>query len=48
MDECSAVMSFTIHEFSTVNTGLGRSMFSKPLCLLSTHEGLTAANYKLT
>ena len=27
-------------EFSTVNTGLGRPMFWKPLCLLSTPEGL--------
>ena len=26
-------------EFSTVDTGLGRPMFWKPLCLLSTPEG---------
>ena len=35
-------------EFSTVNTGLGRPMFSKPLCLLITPEGLAATNYQLT
>ena len=35
-------------EFSTVNTGLGRPMFWKPLCLLSTPEGLAATNYQLT
>ena len=33
-------------EFSTVNTGLGRPMFCKPLCLLNTHEGLTTTNYQ--
>ena len=35
-------------EFSTVNTGLGRPMFWKPLCVLITHEGLAATNYQLT
>ena len=35
-------------EFSTVNTGLGRPMFWKPLCLLSTPEGLVTTNYQLT
>ena len=35
-------------EFSTVNTGLGRPMFWKPLRLLSTPEGLASTNYQLT
>ena len=35
-------------EFSTLNTGLGRPMFWKPLCLLSTPEGLATTNYQLT
>ena len=35
-------------EFSTVNAGLGRPMFWKPLCLLSTPEGLATTNYQLT
>ena len=35
-------------EFSTVNTGFGRPMFWKPLCLLSTPEGLATTNYQLT
>ena len=35
-------------EFSTVNTGLGRPMFWKPLCLLSTPEGLATTNCRLT
>ena len=35
-------------EFSTVNTGLGWPMFWKPLCLLSTPEGLATTNYQLT
>ena len=35
-------------EFSTVNTGLGRPIFWKPLRLLSTLEGLAATNYHLT
>ena len=32
----------------TVNTGLNRPMFWKPLCLLSTPEGLDTINYQLT
>ena len=35
-------------EFSTVNTGLGTPMVWKPLCLLSTPEGLATINYQLT
>ena len=35
-------------EFLTVNTGLGRPMFWKPLCLLSTPEGLATTNCQLT
>ena len=35
-------------EFSTVNTGLGRPMFWKPLCLLNTAEGLASTNYQFT
>ena len=34
-------------EFSTVNTGLNRPMFWKPLSLLSTPEGLATINYQL-
>ena len=33
---------------STVNTGSNRQMFWKPLCLLSTPEGLDTINYQLT
>ena len=35
-------------EYSTVNTGLHRPMFWKPLCLLSTPEGLASINYQYT
>ena len=35
-------------EFSTVNTGLGRPMFWKPLRLLSMPEGLASTNYQFT
>ena len=35
-------------EFSTVNAGLGRTMFWKPVSMLSTHEGLAATYYQLT
>ena len=34
-------------EFSTVNTGSSRPMFWKPLCLMSTPEGLATINYQL-
>ena len=33
-------------ELSTVNTGFGRPMFWKRLCLLSTPEGLATTNYE--
>ena len=42
---CSGLLSA---EFSTVNIGLGRPMFWKPLCLLSGHEGLATTDYQLT
>ena len=45
---CFACIGLLSTESSTVNTGLGKSMFWKPLCLLSTHESLAAANYQLT
>ena len=45
---CVACIGLLSAEFSTVNTGLGRPMFWKPLCLLSTPEGLATANYQLT
>ena len=35
-------------EFSTLSTGLGRPMLWKPLCLLSTPEGLASTNYQVT
>ena len=35
-------------EFSTVNTGMRRPMFWKPLCLFITLEGLATTNYQLT
>ena len=42
---CTGLLSA---EFSTVNTGLRRPMFWKPLCLLRTPEGLATINYQLT
>ena len=45
---CVACIGLLFAEFSTVKTGLGRPMFWKPLCLLSTIEGLAATNYQLT
>ena len=46
---CVVCIGLLSDEFSTVNTGgLGRPMFWKPLCLLSTPEGLAqATNYQL-
>ena len=44
---CVVSIGLLSAEFSTVNTGLGRPMFWKPLCLLSTPEGL-ATTYKLS
>ena len=45
---CTDLLCVVCIEFSTVNTGLGRPMFWKPLCLLSTPEGLATTNYQLT
>ena len=42
---CVAPIGLASAEFSTVNTGLGRPIFWKPLCLLSTPEGLATTNY---
>ena len=44
---CVVCIGLLSAEFSTVNTGLGRPMFWKPLCLLSTPEGLATINYQL-
>ena len=45
---CVVCIGLLFAEFPTVNTGLGRPMFWKPLCLLSTPEGLATTNYQLT
>ena len=45
---CVVCIGLLSAEFSTVNTLLGRAMCWKPLCLLSTSEGLAATNYQLT
>ena len=45
---CVVCIGLLSVEFSTVNTGLGMPMFWKPLCLLSTLEGLATTNYHLT
>ena len=45
---CVVCIGFLYAEFSTVNTGLGKPVFWKHLCLLSTPEGLITANYKFT
>ena len=39
---CIVCIGLLSAEFATVNTGLGRPMFWKPLCLLSTPEGRLA------
>ena len=39
---CVVCIGLLSAEFSTMNTGLGRPMLWKPLCLLSTPEGLSA------
>ena len=41
---CVVCTGLLFAEFSTVNTGLGRPMFWKPLCLLSAPEGLATTN----
>ena len=45
---CVVCIGLLSSEFSTVNTGLGRPMFWKPLCLLSTPKGLATTNCQLT
>ena len=45
---CVVCIRLLSAEFSAVNTGLGRLMFWKPLCPLSTPEGLATTNYQLT
>ena len=45
---CVVSVGLLSAEFATVNTGLGRPMFWKPPCLLSTPEGLATTNYPFT
>ena len=45
---CVASIGLSSAEFSTVNTVLGRPMFWKSLCLLSTPEGVATTNHQLT
>ena len=45
---CTDLLCVVCIGFSTVNAGLGRPMFWKPLCLLSTPEGLATTNCHLT
>ena len=45
---CVVYIGLLSAEFSTVDTGLGRPMFWKRLCLLSTPKGLATINYQLT
>ena len=46
---CVVCIGLLSGEFSTVNTELGRPMFWRPLCLLSTPEGRPATiNYQRT
>ena len=42
---CVSCTGLSSAEFSTVNTGLGRPMFWRPLCLLPAPEGLAITNY---
>ena len=44
---CVVCIGLLSAEFSTVNTGLGRPMFWKPLCLLSIPEGLATTHYNI-
>ena len=44
---CCVCIGLLSAEFLAVNTGLGRPMFWKPLCLLSAPEGL-AGYHKLS
>ena len=45
---CVACIGLLSAEFSTVNTGVGRPIFWKPMCLLSSPEGLVTITYQLT
>ena len=45
---CAAYIGLLTAESSNVNTGLGRPMFWKPLCLLHTPQGMATTNYQLT
>ena len=45
---CVVCIRLLSAEFSTVNTRLGGPMFWKPLCLVSTPEGLATTKYQLT
>ena len=45
---CVVYIGSLCAEFSIVNTELGKPVFWKPLCLLSTLEGLVTTNYQLT
>ena len=45
---CVVCIGLLPAEFSNGNTGLGRPMFWKPPCLLSTPEGLATISYQLT
>ena len=45
---CVVCIGLLSAELSTANTGLDRPMFWKPLCLLSTPEGLATRNYQLS
>ena len=44
---CVVCIGLLPAKLSTVNTGLGRLTFWKPLCLLSTPEGLAATTINL-
>ena len=45
---CVVCIALLSAQFSTVNTGLCRPMFWKPLCLLNTPDGLASTNYQFT
>ena len=45
---CVVCIGLLSVELSTVNTGFRMPMLWKPLCLLSTLEGLAATNYQFT
>ena len=44
---CVVCIGLLAAKLSTMNTELGRPMFWKPICLLSTPEGLATTNYQL-